>query len=208
LPYIINTNDFDSKEDENVTNSSIADTVLNLPPKSGKIAKSKFKFGNSILFDPKIDMDLDVRLKIVTDIIERKYFFDPKYYRFDIGSRIICTNDGTVGLMLNFNFILVDSRYLYYLLSILQLHVLGLLKKEEVDSLFSLTSQHLGVKWRYAKRKRFHIIKRLINNREVESIVIILVDEEFSVQFESSVDKWKTYYRTSGHKFDSKIDSS
>lgn len=113
-------------------------------------------------------------------IIKQKYYFDPKYYNWDVNTRIIYSLDQRVGIQLNFNFTLIDSRYLFFILSLMQLEILGLISGNDKDKLISIVADYLSLKVSYSKKQRFAFFRRIVNGKEVERSILILTSEEYS----------------------------
>lgn len=144
-------------------------------------------FGNPIQFDPSLLLEFSGRFKIVNDIVRKKCFFDSKFYRFDSNSRIIYSPDSIVGLKLNFNFVSVDTRYLLFILSVMQLNVLKLITDENCHDLIELYASYLKLEFEYSKRRKFAYFSKFINGKEVERRVLILTDEEYSSSIRSEL---------------------
>lgn len=189
----------DDEEDENKT-KYIEVTEDNLPPKSTVKTKTLIKFGQPIDLDIRYKTDLKVKFDVVSKIIINKCYFDPKYYKFDPVKRIIYSIDNSVLLHLNFNFVLVDLKYLYFIMSVMQLNVLGLLNDDDTKRHINVISEYLSLKMKIKFQKRFAKISRLVLGREIESITLELTDEEFMAEFNRQILRSKFEFNEPFHK--------
>jgi hypothetical protein len=196
-PEIIRLGKYETEKENNSTGiPDIGIEVIeeNYPPKASSDESSEF--GDSIEFSPELNVDLNVKLKIVERIIKRKYYFNPKYYKVNVIKRTICTIDDSITLKLNFNFLLIDVRYLYYMISLIQLYLLKLINKDERDRLLSIVVESLKLKMKYKYGRRIALFSRIENGIETERITLELTSTEFTKEFEHQLTKLDLKYNT------------
>lgn len=85
-------------------------------------------FGEQIHIDINLLEERRYQLELLVKILKKNCYFSPIYYKYDPDQRIISTLDNLISIKLDFNFILIDQRVLFYILSVLQLSVLGLIQ--------------------------------------------------------------------------------
>jgi hypothetical protein len=154
---------------------------------SGKYIKPKFKFGDPIDFDSRLLYDKQIRKEILFKIVKQKCYFDPKYFSFNYNDRSIYTLDQAKIIRLDFDFIKADLRYVFFILSVMQLELLELVGSEDCDKLVKMASFYLKVKFEYSRRKRSVFYARYVNGIEIERRLLILTSEEFNSELESMI---------------------
>jgi hypothetical protein len=170
-------------------------------PRVGLNINKSFDFGLSIDIDPRIIMNHRTNVVLIDEIIQKHYYFDPKYYNFDFKNRILYSKDRLIELKLNFNFVNINKKYLYFILSVMELNLLGLIKESERNEVISIVAKYLELKISYKYKKRLNILRKFVNGREKERIVIILTSEEFSESTTSALIKLQLNQHARGYQF-------
>lgn len=152
----------------------------NIPPKNNSFINRKFEFGGTIELNPKFIMDRRTQLTTVNNIIRKHFYFNPVYYNFDLQRRTLYTKDNQIQLKLNFNFIGIDQRYLYFIMSVMQLNLLEYIGNSKRDEVISIVAKYLELKMEYKYRRKWGIFQKFINGKEVKRIVMTLTSKEFN----------------------------
>lgn len=193
---------------ENVEDPEEEDIEFKSSPLSQDSNTNNFNFGLEMDFDLKLLFDPKFKFKIIKLVFDKKYYFSPKYYNYDAKKRIIYTPDSLINIQLNLNLLNLDQRFIFLILSILQLNSLGLINSSKSNDAITLICDYCNLKFRYKYHKRFAILQRLVNGKEVERITLVLTDEQFLKEFESGLSRFKVSFDTKGFKTSKNIDSS
>lgn len=164
----------------------VKNDTINVLPKD-VVIKFPINFGLEINFDPSIKLTNEIKFRLFFLVIKRKYYFSPDNLKFDFNKRIIYTIDNKISLKLNLNFLNIDIRYLYFIITLLQLRLFNILETQECDYIITLICEYLNIKYKYESMRRIAILKRFINGKEVESIYMILTDEKFTKEVENQL---------------------
>jgi hypothetical protein len=123
-------------------------------------------------------------------IFEDHFYFKPKFFRFDANYRIIYTLDKKAVLQLNFlTNRVVDIRYLYLILSAMQLNLLGITSRDITTDYITLVGKYLSLELDIKTKRKIAIFRRFLYGIEVESWLITLTDSEFNLAFLSQLIK-------------------
>lgn len=171
---------------------------------------TKFKFKGKIEFRPDLinKNNIVLRHKVLKLIVNEYYYFDPKYFSWDTKKRIIYSLDKNIVLQLNFQFVNVDINYLLWILSVMELDLLGILERGDSEKLIQLACSELSVNFRSIKRNLFGRISRLVNGKEVESWVVLLYSEEFVKEIKETYSKLSFRLTSKGFVSSKSLDSS
>lgn len=161
-----------------------------------------FEFGHELEFLESLEYDSDVRLKYLLLILKENYYFDPKYYNFDTSDRIIYTLDSKIGIQLNFDFLSIDKRYLYLIMSVMQLNLLEILDNDSCDNYIEIIAAYLNLKVEYQYKQKFAFFQRLVNGKEVERKVLVLTSEEFNSSIVNRIAKMRNIHTHFGFSVD------
>lgn len=163
--------------------------VSESPPKDDKTSniKQEFKFGNQIDLDIELIQDPVYRLKLIKLIFKKYCYFNPKYFNFDVKTRMIYTLDQKISIQLNLNFMNIDQRYIFLILSVLQLNLLELVDNKDTEKTLELICEYINLKWKYVSRSRFAFFRKILNGVEVERWTLVLTDEEFTSEIEAQL---------------------
>lgn len=82
-------------------------------------------------------------------------------------------------------------RYLYLILSVMQLNLLDILPRNKCERIIELIAQSISLKINFRYRRKFGFISKFINGRIVESTLMVLTDEEFDYEFSRIISKYK-----------------
>lgn len=142
----------------------------------------KYKFIAEIKGSIEIDLNLIDDEKYRFDLIEkvcvRKYYFNPKYFHFDIYNRKLITLDNRITINLNF-VKLPDLRIIFLIASVVQLRIINIIEEPEMEKYLDLICNICNLKWKISfKRFAFRYV-HYKDGRLVESIVIDVSDQEF-----------------------------
>lgn len=174
--------------------------VSKSPPKDDKTSKLKqeLKFGNQIDLDIELIQDPVYRLKLIKLIFKKYHYFNPKYFNFDVKTRMIYTLDQKISIQLNLNFMNIDQRYIFLILSVLQLNLLELVNNKDTEKTLELICEYINLKWKYVSRSRFAFFRKFLNGVEVERWTLVLTDEEFTSEIEAQLMRSKIKFTEKG----------
>lgn len=127
------------------------------------------------------------KLVLIKEIIDKHYYFDPKFYNFDFKNRMLYTEDRRVQLQLNFNFVNINIKYLYFIVSVMELNLLEIIDLEKRNEVINIVAKYLQLKMSFRSRQKWGIFRKFVNGKEVKRITIILSDEEFEKSYTSKL---------------------
>lgn len=74
--------------------------------------------------------------------------------------------------------------------------------------MLDIVCKYLNVKFRYSRRKRFFLYKRLISGIEIEKIVILLEDEVSEIKMNSVLTKLTAIFNFKNNRNNNKLQES
>jgi hypothetical protein len=147
----------------------------------------KFKFSGKIDFNPKFVYKPEYKIYIIKKVLVEHYYFDPKYYNFDVSKRILYTIDRHILLKLNFNFILINEEYLYFILSVLQLNLLGIIENDRCSKYLEIISKLISAELRLKYEYRKASFIKFVRGKEIERIECELTSKEFDAEIRAQI---------------------
>lgn len=191
---------------------SLVNIISNLSPKVKykydiKLEKNVivgFEFGGIISVDIRsLKTDLIYRSFILVMIFDRKYYFEPGHFKFNQRKKTLHSSIRRIGIKMEFDPIKIDQRYLFWLISVLELYELKIIEDEKfVDKQIEIVCEILKLKAKWERIQRFAIYRRFIRGEEVERRVLILTSEKFSSEIGKFKFKGKLKFTESGFKMD------
>lgn len=180
-------------EDKNQTNVTVPVIVGQKETSNTGRSPTKPELFNVILgqeldfdFNPTKNIDIKFKVELVNKVLNQRYYFNTKYYQYLRDTRIIRTLDDKVRVKLNFNVMLVNPRWLYFIISVCQLNLLNFINEEDTETVIRLVAEYLSLKCNISFRVqtiRGRII-RTVGNKIVERIDIDLTSTSFSSELE------------------------
>lgn len=162
-----------------------------------------FKFSGKLEFNPKFVVNPRYKIYLINKVINEHYYFDPIYFKWDAGNRVIYTIDDKIQLRLNFNFVLIDQRYLFFILTLMQLDLLNVITEAQSRRLIELICGYLNIKFEYRYLKKKVVFKRFVGGKEIERIECDLTSEEFEKEVLAQLSKLRISYSNNGFIYDS-----
>jgi hypothetical protein len=183
------------KQDKSINSNNLPDenelVTEKLPPEVvQKVTKSdtkEFKFGGELKISPSFQLDVSGKLELFFKVFKKKYYLGPSFFLFDASKRIIYTQDKSIIMRMNFNFINIDHRYLYFIMTILQMRLLGVATNQQSEEYINLVAEYLSLKVKYKYSNRIVSITRSLFGVETEKVVLVLTSEQFNKEVENQI---------------------
>lgn len=154
-------------------------------------------FGRPISFDPDILFNEEKLKNTLELILKYKCYFKPEYYRIDVDNRRMMSVDGRIRIQLNFQFLSIDEKYLYFLMSILQLDLIGVLQDTETEEYLTIISKLLSLNCELKHRRKVAWLRILRRGFLIEERFLTLTDTEFEFNVSNNLQAFQ--YKRRGY---------
>jgi hypothetical protein len=120
--------------------------------------------------------------------LKKKFYFNPKFYNWNTNFRIVFSPKFNITLKLNFDFSKLNVEYLFFILSVLQLNVLGIITDDATDDYLShFVGSYMSLSYRRVKKSFTQRLIRKVNGKVVEEVMVELTSEEFEREIKSGI---------------------
>jgi hypothetical protein len=163
--------------------------------------KIGMEFKGKLEFNPRFINRNEYRIYLIRQIISEKYYFDPKYFDFDVKRRTLFTRDFRIELKLDFNFIIINQEYLFFILSVMQLNLLGIIERDRTEKLIEIIAKYLSIKISMNYKYKSVSLIRFVGGKEIDRIECTLRSEDFEKEILSQITKILIRWTPSGFDY-------